>query len=39
MMFLGMHEGLFWSDYSESGESQIVGSGTFEIMETEEAPN
>ena len=35
MMFMGMHEGLFWSDYSESGESVTVGTGTFEIMETE----
>ena len=35
MMFMGMHEGLFWSDYSESGESVSVGTGTFEIMGTE----
>jgi len=39
MMFTGMHEGLFWSDYSESGESVTVSSGTFEIMETEDTSN
>ena len=30
-----MHEGLYWSDYSESGESVTEGTGTFEIMERE----
>jgi len=27
MMFMGMHEGLFWSDCSGSGESVTVGTG------------
>ena len=36
MMFLEMDKGVFWSDYSESGEVVISGTGTFELMETME---
>ena len=35
LMFMGMYKGLFWSDYSESGEPVTAGTGTFEIVERE----